>query len=312
MKSSKPWQSWFKAALSGHDDAISRILTLIERGEEDSEFFQKIYQNDFQIYTIAITGPTGVGKSSLVAHLAEPLADHQYLGIIAMDPRSSISGGAFLGDRIRLGDKADHPRIFFRSFAPKASPFSGYLIAKTMARAFGAFGFGCVLIETVGAGQSEWAIQHLADTTVLVLSPESGDEIQMMKRGITEWADIFVINKADRPGAKQLEAALARELHNRPDGSGWKPPVLMTVAQNGEGVEKLAEGIERHHQFLKITGKVEENRLRNQSLECMLWALSMTWNRLSKTRPLSQKEIFKNPHREAQKLLKEVFHERKK
>lgn len=310
----KIWQSWFKDALSGHPDAISRILTLIERGEDHPQFFQKIYQNDFQIYTIALTGPTGVGKSSLVAHLAEPLADYQHLGIIAMDPRSSISGGAFLGDRIRLGDKAHHPRIFFRSFAPKGSPFSGYLTAKTMARAFGTFRFGCVLIETLGAGQSEWAIQHLADTTVLILSPESGDEIQMMKRGLVEWADIFVINKADRPGAKQLEAALARELQNRANDSKWKPPILLTVAtaQNGQGVEKLIEGIEKHHQFLKITGKIEENRLKNQNLECMLWALSMTWNQLSKTRQISEKKLFKNPHQEAQRLLKEVFHERKK
>jgi LAO/AO transport system kinase len=236
------------------------------------------------------------------------------LGIIAIDPRSSISGGAFLGDRIRLGDKAIHPRIFFRSFAPKGSPFSGYLTAKIMTRAFGTFGFGCVLIETLGAGQSEWTIQHLADTTVLILSPESGDEIQMMKRGLVEWADIFVINKADRPGAKQLEAALVRELQSRPNTSKWKPPVLMTVAtaQNGQGIEALIEAIEKHHQFLKITGEIEENRLKNQSLECMLWVLSMTWNQLNKTGQISEKKLFKNPHQEAQRLLKEVFHEEKK
>lgn len=299
------WKSWFKEALAGDERAMSRILTLIERSQEDPQLLSKIYETDSQIYTIALTGATGVGKSSLLAYLVTPLTRDQYLGVIAMDPRSSVSGGAFLGDRIRL-KKGLHPRVFFRSFAPRKNPFSGYLSAQIMARAFGSFGFGCVLMETQGMGQSDWVIQHLADTTILVLSPESGDEIQMMKRGLIEWADIFVINKSDRSGAKALETALIEELKSHQDSEKWKRPVLMTESLKGEGVEPLFEAIEKHHHFLRVNGVWERKRQEHQNLEMKLWALSMVWDRLNQVEHPSRK--FQNPYEGAQRILEEVFH----
>ncbi|MBI1884285.1 MAG: methylmalonyl Co-A mutase-associated GTPase MeaB [Chlamydiae bacterium] len=307
----KGWQSFFKEALRGEEQAVARILTLLERGPLDDDLLKKIYESDSQIYTIALTGSTGVGKSSLVAQLTDFLARGQYVGIIAMDPRSSISGGAFLGDRIRLKEKAQHPRLFFRSFAPRGTPFSGYITAKTMARALGAFGFGCVLIETQGAGQSDWSLQHLADTTVLVLSPEGGDEIQMMKRGLIEWADIFVINKADRPGAKPLEYALMHELKDR-GHTGWKPPIMLTSAQNGQGMDELFEAIEKHHHFLRTHGLIDQRRKSHQELECLLWTLSMTWQRVHRKLEHAPKQFLKNPYEGAKKILAEAFHGRKK
>ncbi len=300
----------FKKALKADKAAISKILTLIEEGEKEDALLKKIYSSDSEIHTIALTGPPGVGKSSLIAQMVEPLATHQSLGIIAMDPRSWISNGAFLGDRIRLAQNTHHPRIFFRSFAPHGLPMTGYLTAKLMARAFGAFGFGCALIETIGTGQAEWGIHELADTTILVLSPESGDEIQMMKRGLIEWADIFVINKMDRPGAKQLELALHRELHHRKSLSTWKPPVLLTAAQSGEGIEKLLETIEKHHHFLKISDEAQHNQWNKKKLECMLWALSITSHQLNKSLKKIKEEPDMNPYEEAKKLLKEMPHGR--
>lgn len=305
----KDWQTVFQNAVLGQKLSISRILTWIERGRDPSDLIQKIYQLDPSIYTIAITGPGGAGKSSLISHLAHPLAQGHYLGIIAMDPRSERTGGSFLGDRIRLSDKVNHPRIFYRSFAPLGTPFAGFLTAKMMARALGAFGFGCVMIETPGAGQSEWDMERLADTTVLVLTPECGDEIQMMKRGLVEWADIFVINKADRPGIKNLESALQRELQDRPHSSAWKPPILLATAQNGTGAEELLEAIEKHHQHLKISGALEKNRETHKHLECMLWALSITWNRVNKAMPQGP---LNNPYLEAKQILKEILHERER
>lgn len=302
--------AWFKKARAGEKKAISKVLTFIEDGEMDENLLKKLYAHDSEIHTIALTGSPGVGKSSLMAQMVEPLARFQFLGIMAMDPRSWISDGAFLGDRIRLGENAHHPRIFLRSFAPHGLPFSGFLTAKMMARAFGAFGFGCALIETLGTGQAEWGIHELADTTILVLSPESGDEIQMMKRGLIEWADIFVINKADRAGAKNLEAALHRELHHRKSTSKWKPPVLLTTAPSGQGVEELLEAIERHHQFLKINDDAEQSRLAKQKLECMLWALSTVWTQLNQSLQNGKKDFLSNPYEEAQKILKEIRFDR--
>jgi LAO/AO transport system kinase len=305
------WEELFLAAKSRDDNAISEILTRIERGPEDEGLFKRIHEEESEIYTIAVTGPPGAGKSTLLSHLAEPLTRHQYLGIAAMDPRSSVSGGAFLGDRIRLGEKTHHPRIFFRSFAPQVSPFSGYLIARMMARVFGVSGFGCAVIETAGVGQTEWPVHHLADTTLLLFSPESGDEIQMMKRGLIEWADIYVINKADRPGAKQIETALQKELHHKTREDGWKPPLLLTIAQNGTGTDAILEAIEKHHQHLKISGALEKNRHQQKLSECLLWSLSMTWNEMHR-RLNTQTEFKEPPYHTARKMLKEIFHDKGK
>jgi len=235
---------------------------------------------------IGITGPPGAGKSSLVTEVARTFRSRgETVGIVAVDPSSPFSGGALLGDRIRMNELATDPGIFIRSMATRGSLGGLATATEEVVDLMDAFGFDRVIVETVGVGQTELEIQSAADTVVVVLVPESGDGIQAMKAGLMEIADIFVVNKADRPGAERLAKELSLAIHLRTgealkdvpahhgvqlepqpgtvaveDPDRWEIPVLKTVAHAGEGVEALLDAVDEHRTHLEASGELVRRR----------------------------------------------------
>jgi LAO/AO transport system kinase len=210
---------------------------------------------------VGITGPPGAGKSSLLDGLLRAYrARDLRLGVLAVDPSSPFTGGALLGDRIRMHEASRDAGVFIRSLGSRGS--LGGLSARTEAVAdlLDAFGHERIFIETVGVGQSELDIVENCYSTVVVLTPESGDGIQTMKAGLMEIGDLFVVNKADRDGAERLAGELEATLSARGPREGWLPPVLRTVASSGEGLESLSDGIEEHRAFLEREGRLALRR----------------------------------------------------
>lgn len=245
--------------LGGDRLALARLITLVENGSPlVPEIMRRIHGRTGRAYTVGITGPPGAGKSTLVDGLTGLLRKAgDSVGIIAVDPTSPFSGGAVLGDRIRMQEHTLDPDVFIRSMATRGS-LGG--LARTTAdvqRLLDAYGKAWVLIETVGVGQTELDIVKLADTTVVVLVPESGDAIQTMKAGLLEVADIFVVNKADRDGAPALMSELRFMVHVHKEGQqasrevDWEVPVRSTVATRATGLEELLAEIGRHRAVLE-------------------------------------------------------------
>lgn len=235
---------------------------------------------------IGITGSPGVGKSTSTNALVTELRGRgQRVGVLAVDPSSPFSGGALLGDRVRMGDHALDKDVFIRSMASRGH-LGGLAWSTPQAmRVLDAAGYDVVIIETVGVGQSEVEIAGLADTTIVLLAPGMGDGIQAAKAGILEIGDLYVINKADREGAstvrRDLRGALA--LSQRPEDA-WKPPILMTTAQNGEGVAEVAQAIDDHHAWLEAHGELTRRRTRRarDEIEAIaLTGLRKRWSGLS-------------------------------
>ncbi|HHZ64878.1 MAG TPA: methylmalonyl Co-A mutase-associated GTPase MeaB [Flavobacteriales bacterium] len=230
----------------GDTKALSRCISLVENESNGSSEILESLNNSTQTPVIGITGPPGAGKSTLINSLLDKLVNAgKKVGIICIDPTSPFNFGSLLADRLRMGNHFNDERVFIRSLATRGS--LGGLSAKTIevTDVMCAFGFDYVLVETVGVGQSEVEIAGLADTTVLVLVPESGDDIQNIKSGIMEIADIFVVNKADRVGADSFANNLESFLHTKVVTT-WKPPVVRSVATSGEGAEKLITHIDEH------------------------------------------------------------------
>jgi LAO/AO transport system kinase len=251
--------------LAGDRKAAARAISLIEdEAPAAREILDAIYPATGRAYRVGVTGPPGAGKSTLTAALAAHLREQgRTVGIIAVDPTSPFTGGALLGDRIRMTKVALDPGVFIRSMASRGS-LGG--IARTASEAcdvLDALGKETILIETVGVGQSEVEIADAADTTIVVLSPEAGDAIQTMKAGLMEIADVFAVNKADREGADKMALAIESMLDLDPNAGaagGWRPPVLRTVATTGEGVAALAEALERHRAHLRERGLFDRKR----------------------------------------------------
>jgi LAO/AO transport system kinase len=279
-----------RAVLNGERLALARVLTQVENDTpEGRAALDELFAHTGKAHLIGITGSPGTGKSSLVNQLAlhyrRPAVDaplHR-VGIVAVDPSSPFSGGALLGDRVRMRELSGDPDVFIRSMASRGT--LGGLARSTAAvvQVLDAAGFDVILIETVGAGQSEVDIARLAHTTVVVEAPGLGDDIQAIKAGILEIADILAVNKADRPGVENTERALRMMLElaspgrpPEPQASGqpvdglnetWTPPILRTVASLGTGVDAVAEAIDQHELFLKNTGRWRERdtaRLQNE------------------------------------------------
>lgn len=247
---------------SGSRAALARALTLAEnRAPEATALLSALNDRIGQAVRIGITGPPGAGKSTLLSKLAQHwLASGLKVGVLAVDPTSPFSGGALLGDRVRMASVSLDPRVFIRSLATRGSVGGLTRTAGDMADLLDAFGFDRVVFETVGVGQSELEVVQYADTTVVVLVPESGDAIQAMKAGLMEIGDLFVINKSDRAGADRFVVELCTVMELK-QWQGWTPPVLSTVASTGDGVPELAEELQRHIDYLHEENLFAERRL---------------------------------------------------
>jgi len=249
--SSRDLQHWVDRVAAGDRRAIGRAISAIESGApEASLLFKLLFAAARQAEVVGITGAPGAGKSTLVEKLAADYRrDGRRVGIVAVDPTSPFSGGAILGDRIRMQSLATDPDVYIRSMATRGELGGLAPAAHDVVTVLEAAGCATVLVETVGVGQDEVEVAHLADTTVLVLAPGMGDDVQTFKAGVMEIADIFAINKADRPGAGRVEQELRAMLSISPRGDGWRPPVVQTVATTGGGVAELRKALDEFRTF---------------------------------------------------------------
>jgi LAO/AO transport system kinase len=287
---------------AGKSAALARAVSIVENHRAGyDELMTRLHPKLGRAQRLGITGPPGAGKSTVTNLIVQSLRqDDLTVGVIAVDPTSPFTGGALLGDRVRMESVALDPGVYIRSMATRGS--LGGLSARTaeVADVLDAFGFDRIIIETVGVGQTELDIARTADTTVVVLVPESGDSIQTLKAGVMEIADIFVVNKGDRPGADRLRndielmlglrrgstgnvpahhgvqlksfnpIRIAREAARSEDPEQWTPPVLGTIASKGEGIDLLLAAVGRHFRYLELSGALKGRRrirLRNQVAE---------------------------------------------
>lgn len=317
--------SQIDALLAGDRLALSRVLSQVENDTPAGRrALDELFAHTGHAYLIGVTGAPGTGKSSLVNHLAyyyrHPQAGEQpqRVAVVAVDPSSPFTGGALLGDRIRMRDLAGDPGVFIRSMASRGSLGGLAVSTSALVQVFDAAGFDLIMIETVGAGQAEVDIARLAHTTLVVEAPGMGDDIQAIKAGILEIADILVVNKADHPGVEGTERALramlelahptpriflhhghmevlAEDLPPSQDRPVWVPAIQRTIATDGKGISEVAAAIARHRQYLQNSGDLERReRFRLQSeLENLLQAtLVAHWRKTSSAQ--TYREVLEN------------------
>jgi LAO/AO transport system kinase len=266
---------------AGDTRALARAITLVENGDPLAyELVREIYPDTGRAYTLGVTGPPGVGKSSLLSALVRLVREReQRVGVVSVDPSSPFSRGALLGDRIRLTDHFLDPGVYIRSMATRGS--LGGLSEATLQAALlmDASGKDDVFLETVGVGQAEVDIIDHADTVVLVLMPGSGDSIQALKAGVMEIPDVIAVNKADHPLTDTMVREIRGVLSLGPQ-EGWRVPIIKTEASRGEGVEELAEKMGEHREFIDSEGKLAERRRRNLMNEVVALAAGRLRRRL--------------------------------
>lgn len=280
---------WIDKLLAGDARVAARLITMVESGApaETARIVKDLYPHTGRAHVVGVTGAPGVGKSTLVDRLIALLCQNGLkIGVIAVDPSSPFSGGAILGDRVRMQSHATEPGVFIRSMASRGHWGGLSTATRNAVRVLDAMGKDIIVIETIGVGQGEIAIADEAETTVLVLSPGAGDSIQMMKAGIMEIGDIFVVNKSDREGADEtvMEVEAMLMLDSSRD---WKPPVIKTKALPGEGIEELWEKVEAHRRFLTQNPVGRDRRLRHIREEIMAILIagweSTLWSKLQQS-----------------------------
>jgi LAO/AO transport system kinase len=250
------------AVLAGDRAALPRLLTVVERGgPAAAEVGRRVYPRSGNTYVVGVTGPPGAGKSTLTDRvIGHVRGDGREVAVIAVDPSSPFSGGALLGDRVRMVGHALDPGVFVRSMAARGHLGGLSLAVPEVIRAVDAAGFPLVIVETVGVGQSEIDVAGAADTTIVVVTPGTGDGVQANKAGLFEVADVFVINKADHAGAAELERDLRFMLELTTWRDGWRPPIVKAVALQGDGTAEVVAAIEQHRAHLESTGQLQERR----------------------------------------------------
>ena len=258
----------FEAAGAGDRVALARLLSLVERGGDGArEVARLAHPGAGGAYAVGLTGAPGSGKSTLTSGLIGCVrAVDQRVAVVAIDPSSPFTGGAILGDRVRMQAHATDPGVFIRSMASRGNLGGLALAVPEAVRLLAAVGLPWVLVETVGVGQVEVEVAGQADTTVVVVNPGWGDAVQAAKAGLLEVADVFVINKADRPGAEETRRDLEGMLELSEPGD-WRPPVLATVATSGTGVAEVWQAVERHRAFMESSGLLLERRRRRAAEE---------------------------------------------
>ncbi|HXB24125.1 MAG TPA: methylmalonyl Co-A mutase-associated GTPase MeaB [Gemmatimonadaceae bacterium] len=268
--------------LAGRPAALARAVSVVENHRPGfDKLLGAVHSRIGRARRVGLTGPPGAGKSTLTARIARSYREQGLtVGVLAVDPTSPYTGGALLGDRVRMEEIALDRGVYIRSLATRGALGGLSAATREVADLLDAFGFDRILIETVGVGQSELEVARTADTIAVVLVPESGDGIQALKAGLMEIADVFVINKADRPGADRLKRDIDTALHYRPPAV-WTPPVIPTVGVTGMGLTELLAALDRHHQYLVESGTLaarRQSRLRervvdvvDQRLKARVW-----------------------------------------
>lgn len=300
--------------LKGDRRAAARLISVVENdAPEKNEILSQLYEHTGKAYVVGLTGSPGAGKSSLTDKITEEIRKQGLsVAIIAVDPTSPFTGGAILGDRIRMQGHALDPGVFIRSMGTRGSLGGLSYSTNEAIKVLDAFGRDIVIIETVGVGQSELDVMNIADTTVVVLTPGAGDSIQTIKAGIMEIADVFAVNKADLEGSERViqEVGMMLDMQKKLD---WRPPIIPAVTLNkGRGVDDLWKAIMDHKAYIESNGKLQEkrkNRLKNEVLDILEHDLKkMIWERVQGSGEIDDllKQVMDrklDPYTAAQKIL---------
>ena len=285
-------QNLVERLLDGDRRALARMVTLIENDMPVARrYLAELHLHAGHAHIVGVTGAPGAGKSTLVTRLVRELRRREHkVGVVAVDPSSPFSGGAILGDRIRMMELAGDPNVFIRSMASRGSVGGLSASTRDVVRAMDAAGYTPIIIETVGTGQAEVEVMRAAQTVLVVTAPGMGDEVQAIKAGILEIADIFVVSKADKPGADQTRAELAmllsldptRRQHD-PAKPSWRIPVLQTAAIKDQGIPQLVDAMQQHHAYLLESGMLAQRAQRQVRSEVQALLAQALMNALQKS-----------------------------